>query len=261
MGSDANIMNIARCALISLLAATSWQAFANDAGLPLYQASYSLAWGGVLAGRSEITLTRTDDGNYDYRSITHTAGLASLFSSKTITEESLFGLGSGGPRSLRYRYIDVEGDDKETEDIQFDWSRNSADTSEKDKQHITELTPGVADRFLSQLSVSLDAAAGTLPAEYRILDHSEIVSYAARSKPKASLKTEAGEFQDLMVVELYNETSHRILRFWLAPQLHYLPVKIEQTDPHKTLTLALTAISFTPTPAPAAVSTGNAPQH
>jgi hypothetical protein len=261
VGRGTNLMNIARSALIAMLATISWQAFANDPGLPLYQASYSVAWGGVLAGRSEITLTRTDNGDYEYHSATGTAGLASLFSSKTITEDSRFELGSDGPRPERYSYVDADGDDKEVEEIQFDWIKNSADTSERGRQHTTQLTAGVADRFLSQLSVSLDAAAGKLPAEYRILDHREIVSYATRSKPNASLKTEAGEFQELKVVELYNETSHRVLRFWLASQLHYLPVKIEQTDPHKTLTLTLTAISFNPIvpaatskPAPAATT-------
>ena len=253
-------MSIARSALIAVLAAASWQAYANGSGLPLYQASYSVAWGGVLAGRSETTLTRADNGDYEYRSVTHTAGLVSLFSSKTITEDSCFELGNDGPRSLQYRYVDTDGDDKQTEEIQFDWNKNSADTREKGKQHTTDLTPGIADRFLSQLSVSLDAAAGKVPAAYRILDLGEIVSYVTRSKPKASLKTDAGEFQDLTVVELYNEASHRILRFWLAPQMHYLPVKIEQTDPHKTLTLVLTAISFNPTPAPPAASATSAPQ-
>lgn len=252
-------MNIGRLLLIPALAAVSAQALAEDPDLMPYKASYSLGWGGVLAGRAEITLTRSDDGNYIYRSVTHTAGLVSLFSSKSITEESRFELGSGEPRSLEYHYLESDGDDKETEEIHFDWTKGTADTSEKGRQRSTDLTPGVSDRFLSQLSVSLDAAAGKLPAEYRILDHREIVTYATKAKPKASLKTEDGEFQDLTVIELRNDANHRVLRFWLAPQLHYLPVKIEQTDPHKTLTLALTEISFKPTPAPAAI-TGNAPK-
>jgi hypothetical protein len=204
-----------------------------------YQGSVSI---GSLA--CQMTLEHNADGSYTFRSVSHAIGFAAMFVKDVITETSRFDMVDGRPRSLEYSYTRKGGKHDKSETIQFDWNNRTALTVENSQSKTTPLIPGVADRFLTQLILSLDAESGKLQDEYKVLDHRDISRFTPQQPQDKSLSVPAGGFDTLMV-ERQDKGSKRVMDFWFAPKLHYLPVQIQQREPGEdTYTLSLTSSSF-----------------
>jgi Protein of unknown function (DUF3108) len=217
---------------------------AHTIRIRLYHASYSVSRNDLQIGAAEFTLSRNPDGSYLYRSVTQPVGLAALFFSDVITESSQFLVKSGRLESLVYSYTHSGDEHDDTEHIRFDWSDNSAESNDGKKHKTIPIEPGVYDRALAQLAVSLDLASGRLADGYRVLDHGEISDYHMLREADAKLTTPAGEYQVIKVARK-DVKKKRTTTFWLAPELDYLPVQIEQTEPGKaTISLTLTDIHF-----------------
>ncbi len=216
---------------------------AQAEGLMPFKAEYN---GSVSVGSlvCEMTLSRDADGSYTYESTSHAVGLAAMFVKDVITETSRFEMVDGRPRPLEYRYTRSGGKHEKSETIRFDWSKNSARTSENGQDKTTPLTPGVTDRFLLQLMLAVDAGLGKLHSDYRVLDHRDLSSFSPPKPEDQDIHVPAGRYATLMV-ERQDKGSKRVMDFWLAPKLHYLPVQIQQREPGEdTYTLQLTSVSF-----------------
>lgn len=219
-------------------------AHADGIHIPLYHASYSVSRNGFEVGIARFALSQDQDGGYIYKSVTNPTGLAALFFSDVITESSQFTLTDGKPESSRYDYIHSSKDDDRSEHIRFDWEKLKADSIDGKKHKDLSIQPGVYDRALAQLAVSLDIAAGQLAGTYRVLDHGAISGYHMQRGADTELKTASGTYQVLEVMRK-DDKKKRTTTFWLAPKLDYLPVRIEQTEPGKpTISLTLTEMKF-----------------
>ncbi len=214
----------------------------NTTEIPIYQATYSVGLGSIKAGDARFTLKRNPDGTYTYESVTTTAGLVALFRSDVVTETSHFRLTNGKLQSLSYVY-DHSGNGKDDkQDIQFDWTKGVAHTTDDGKHKTLPVKPGTYDRLLAQLAISMDLARGEDVENYPILLHNEINVYHMLRQDNTDLKTPAGNYET-WVIARRDPHSSRVLIFWLAPKLDYLPVQIEQTEPGKsTISLVLTDI-------------------
>lgn len=224
-----------------------------DGGLTPFKATYE---GSVSIGSlaCEMSLNRNPDGTYTYESTSHAIGFASMFFKDVIKEVSRFAMVDGRPRPLEYRYTRTGGRHEKSETIEFDWKKDAARTEENGQTKTTPLRPGVADRFLTQLILSLDAASGKLQDEYKVLDHRDITRFMPPKPERRKVRVPAGDYATVMV-ERHDKGSKRVMDFWFAPELHYLPVRIQQREPgDDTYTLSLTTSTFG-TAAPAA-STG-----
>lgn len=228
-------------AAIALVALTS-AAQAGGTLVPFkatYEGTVSL---GSLA--CSMSLIHNADGSYTYSSTSHAIGLASLFFKDVITETSRFEVVDGRPRDVEYRYIRSGGKHDKTETIDFDWKRSVAHTVEGGRTRSTPLTPGVADRFLTQLILSLDAASGKLQGAYQVLDHGELSRFTPPAPERRTVRVPAGRYATVMVAR-HDKGSKRVMDFWFAPELHYLPVQVQQREPGKdTYTLKLTGSRF-----------------
>ncbi len=157
-------------------------------------------------------------------------------------------------RPLEYTFLQTSGDkDKpktdKSETIQFDWTKNLAHPDEDSRKQNTKLAPDLYDVFLIRLALPLDAAADKLAAGYSVLDHREVVSYKLKKLADAKLKLDSATF-DTEVLELTDADKGRVMKLWLSPALHYLPVQIQQTQTDKpTFTMVLQNITFNPSSA------------
>ena len=230
--------------LAALLFGSASQAQDNPAKVPIYQASYSVGLGSIKAGDARFTLKRDADGTYTYSSVTTAAGLVALFRSDVITETSHFRVIQDKLQSLHYTY-DHSGNGKdEKQDIRFDWAQGIAHTTDDGRQKTLTVKPGTYDRLLAQLAISMDLAEGRDVETYPILLHGEINVYHMLRQDNTDLKTPAG-YYETDVIARRDPHSDRVLTFWLAPKLDYLPVQIQQTEPGKaTISLMLTGIKF-----------------
>ena len=246
---------IAGSALLLLGAAGT--AMADGLAIPAYHADYSVARNSLSIGLAKFTLVENGDGSYTYQSVTRPTGVAALFFSDVVTETTHFEIDDGQPRSLLYSFSQTGGSHEKAETIQFDWQKRAAYTGEDGKNRATRIQLGTADRFLAQLLISLDAASGRPGGQYTVLDHRELSSYTLKVQSPARLHTPAGEF-DTVVLERNDPAKGRVMDFWLAPKLHYLPVQLQQRETGKaTITLTLMDIGFD-TPAPSGAATSSA---
>lgn len=229
---------------------------AEDGVLAPYHADYSLARNSLTLGTASFSLKRSGDGGYTYKSVSHATGLAALFAGDVITQSSQFELAGGRPRPVLYAYTQAGGKHDKSETIQFEWSKQFAYGDEDGRQHRNTLTPGMSDVFLIQLMLAVDAADGKLADSYTLLDHGETTAYMPRKLPGQRMRVD-GTRVDTELLELRDPKKGRVIRVWLAPTLHYLPVQIQQSQPDKaTFTLSLDDISFDGTGAPSAATTG-----
>src|SRR5215472_1668958 len=99
---EGNSMNNPRLAtiIIGLAAALPAVTAAAEFALPAYQADYSVARNSLRIGEAHFTLAPESDGSYTYKSVTQPAGLAALFVSDVVTQNSHFDLQGGRPRPL-----------------------------------------------------------------------------------------------------------------------------------------------------------------
>src|SRR6185312_11430528 len=143
-----------------------------------------------------------------------------------------------------------DGKPDESETIKFDWAAKSAAMDQAGKKSKAKLSADSVDVQLVQLLVAADAAAGKLPDSYHVVDKGDDTTYTVKSLPDAKLRLQSGNYQT-KVVTLTNAAKKRTITAWLAPNLHYLPVQVQQVDKN-TVTLTLLHITYSDEAAPAA---------
>lgn len=209
--------------LLMLLPIAGWAADAPRE----FNALYDFERGRLSIGETRIGLERSQDDIYRYWSESKATGFASIFIDDVIKEESLFRFEDGRLWPVSYEYRQLNSGKNRAEDIVYDWTDGIATVNYRGHESVVELESGTMDRFLMQLAISLHSRDGTLERTYRIIDNSRIKTYQLRSTETETLTTPAGTFETLRV-ERIDDNKDKKLRLWLAPELDYLPVKIEQ---------------------------------
>lgn len=228
-------------------------AMADSGLLTPYSADYDMERKGIGSAKATFSLEKNADGSMEYKSVLHPTGIAALLLGD-VTQTSDFKLVNGRPQSTNYRYSE-KGKHASEETIQFDWSGKKKATSTEDgKSRNADLTDNSVDVQLVQLLLASDAAAGKVPASYQIVDHGEATTYDAKALPDAKLRLQSGNYQSkvYLLSDVTNTDKHRTITVWMAPNLHYLPVQIQQVDKKNTITLTLLHIAYKDQAAPAA---------
>lgn len=228
-------MNRTYALAITLLSAL-WTAPASAALTP-FTAEYEVNRGSLHIANTTFSLRATDSGGYVYQSVTRPVGLIALFRDDVITESSSFIVQGDGLRPVRFAYRHDGSDKNRGQTLEFDWSSGIAHSDYRGDRSVIKLAPGMLDRFLVQLALMRDLAVDELPAEYRAIDRGLVKTYKLLQTGAASVKTPAGTFETVVV---QREDDGKALLFWCAPELGYLPVKMEQREPDKsTITMKL----------------------
>ena len=89
------------------------------------------------------------------------------------------------------------------------------------------LQPGLQDSLSVQLALIHELLAGRTPETFVMLDRDEIKDYLYTAEGKERVKTALGE-HDTVRYRSRRPNSDRSTMFWCAPDLGYLPVKVER---------------------------------
>ncbi len=205
---------------------------------PTFVATYSVAWHGITAGRSTLTLTETAPGEYRYSSVDQAHGLFRLFIPHAIRQESRFRLVDGQVQPLHFR---AEGGGA-PEDVRFDWQSGRVSGTAKHKQIDLKLEPGTQDPGSVQIALMLAFLAGRPPASFWMLNTDVINRFEFVRRGEATLHTPLGPLPTLLYTS-HHDQARRTTYMWLAPKLDYLPVRLEQHRGDSTL-FALNLLSF-----------------
>ncbi|HEX6929735.1 MAG TPA: DUF3108 domain-containing protein [Gammaproteobacteria bacterium] len=194
---------------------------------PEFTALYDFERGRLTIGETRMGLERSQDDIYRYWSEAKATGFISIFVDDVIREESLFRFEDGRLWPVSYEYRQLNSSKNRNEDIVYDWTDGIAKVNYRGHESTLELKPGTLDRFLMQLAISLHSQDGKLDRDFRIIDNSRIKTYRLQGQETETIETPAGTFETLRI-ERVDEDSDKKIRLWLAPELGYLPVKIEQ---------------------------------
>ena len=203
-------------------------ALANPAFKP-FEAEYVLHKGSVKTATTKVTLS-VSGNQYDYSRQGSTAGIASMFSSYSLSETSQFTVNSQG-QIQGSKYSDTKGskNSKRSTSILFDWAKRIAIHTKKGQSHSVALVDEALDPFAVELAMMRDLKKSHQLPVYSIVDGGKMTPYKFEILGEETVTTPAGTFTALKI-KRERENKKRTTYIWAAPKLGYLPVKAEHVE-------------------------------
>ncbi len=192
------------------------------------QLSYDVAWTGIPLGSGTLTLTAEANDCYRYELATKPVGLVSMLYGAP-KEVSQFCVRDGRvvPSAMSF------SNPKRSKDgfaLNFDFVKGQVLGG---RNGPLAITPGTLDRLSVHQAARLwvkqhlnDARPGTLVTP--VADHKRIKTYTFAIKGRSKVTTPAGTFDAIQFERI--DDPNTTLRFWLAPEKDYMPVKVQNIE-------------------------------
>ncbi|MEA5444787.1 DUF3108 domain-containing protein [Gammaproteobacteria bacterium AB-CW1] len=196
-----------------------------------FTAEYRAYYGSMRGASTVFTLERWNDDEWLWQSRSEPAGVVSMFRDDIITERSRFRVVENGIQALDYRYHHREGGDtRRQRHLAFDLNDGIVRFNDDGDRGELEVPAHSLDRFLAQYVLMRSLANDERPEGFHIVDRDRQFEQALDYAGEERIRTRAGRF-DTVRVDLKDADSERVLSLWMAPELDYLPVKLEQSEP------------------------------
>lgn len=213
------------------LAATSAGADTTPAPLPGgIELEYRVERSGFRIGTLERTIQRkplADEDGHEYRvaSVARPGGIASLLFSGKTRENSRFHWLADGIRPLEYHYDQRTGKEKEVR-LEFDYGEGVIRETVRGREWALEA--GAQDLVSAQFAVMRGIAASRTEFRFPVVDEKGSDVHRYRMVGYEERETPAGTYRTVRVERVRDDRDKRYSIFWLAPELGYLPVAVEQ---------------------------------
>ena len=196
-----------------------------------YEAVYSVKLmqaDGTLRAKLE-----NKEGIYTYSLKTEPMGFWKLIANGSINESSSFEIVDEKIRPINYKLIDTIRRNQRESQVEFDWSRKVINGFYKDRAIDIKLEEDILTRILLQIEIMHQKKRNSLKESYVIIDRDEIKEIDISSSNNGkNISVPFGSY-DVIEVSHSSKKSNRINTLWLAPDLDFIPVKLEQTEDKK----------------------------
>ncbi len=212
-----------------------------------FVATYQVAWHGITAGESDLTLALQAPGTYSYSSNIKAHGIFRLVFPDALVQSSTFTFADGHVVPLHYQESGIARDHSDTVDLAFD--RSSARVHGTSETHPVDepLDAGIQDPMSVQIELMQQLQAGLAPTQFKLFDKDQAKEYFYTRERTEVLTTPLGSL-DTVVYRSDRPGSDRVTRLWLAPKLNYLPLQAERARKGSVdLSMRITALTR-PTP-------------
>jgi len=198
------------------------------AQVPTYSAVYDVTYKGRRAGTSEFSVTAdAGTGQYTFTSSTQARGILRLARPNPAVDRTVFELVGGRVRPLEFWYEDGSRKGEDNVHIVFDWHAMQARLESSDGVRTLDLEPDTLDRGSMQVAIMLAMRAGAPVGPYSLIDEDGFKAYTYAAEQAAPADTGLGSVPTERILQ-QREGSSRSTMLWLAPNLEYVPVRIEQ---------------------------------
>lgn len=204
-------------------------ASAAEPHLPDVNATYAVSWNGISLGDATITLKGAAKADcYVYESATHPIGLVRMFYGSP-HEVSEFCVAGGKVVPGKFQYIRSENNDDNFA-LEFDLPHLKV----RDQAGAVREIPAIAqDRFGLQQAVRLwllgrlkEKDPGAEPLDIAQVDDKHVRQYRFAITGRETIEIPAGKFDTILIQRI--DDPKKTSKFWIAPELNYMPVKVEQ---------------------------------
>jgi len=196
---------------------------------PEFTAIYQLNKLGMNAAETRITHTKQTDGSWLYKSQTQTKGLISIFRKDKITERTQLNNITGSYKPVSYDYIHQGSKKNRNRSIAFDWQNKTANINNRGKRSSFAIADDVADSFSLQLKIMSNLDDNNRQLDYNIIHKGQLKAYQFEILGEDIADTAAGNFKAIKWKRTRKQ-GKRTTIMWLAPELHYLPVRIQHIE-------------------------------
>jgi hypothetical protein len=214
--------------LLAALVVATQEARGADPSIATYTATYRVEYKGKEAGTAEFSVRElADRGLYEFSSSIMAKGLLKLARPKPAVERSHFRANAAGITPVEFWYEDGSRSGEDNLHMVFDWDRRVATVTGAEARRELALPETALDRGSLQVALMRDLAATGSVRSYALADEDSVAEYAYTDNGTAMITTGAGAF-DARVLTQQRAGSSRTTWLWVAPQLKFLPVRIEQ---------------------------------
>jgi len=208
-----------------VLSAVTLQRTALADELRPFEASYSWTWHGMTVAVSSLKLEQRDD-TWVYRSKSEPRGLGKMFSERP-TQESVIRVTDAGTQPLSYKADDGTSATNRDANVTFDWDHQRVTGVYEDAKVDMALQPGVQDDLSVQIALMVELLRGRTPDKFLMIDKNTVREYRYAREGEETLSTAIGQIQTI-IYRSQKQNSPRVTRFWCAPSLGFVPLRVEQ---------------------------------
>jgi hypothetical protein len=218
--------------ILTLLAAFALSAEAGLAAPAPFEADYSVSRNGKSLGDMRSRLTRAGDEALVYRSVTEGRnGLAGLLGVR-IEEESHLTVDAAGLSSSAYRYRQEMVARKRERTLRIEPDGRVTET-DNDRKWEYKSTGGALDRHAVVLAIAARLREGLgdgVIFDVPVADKGSVEPWRFLVAGHERIDTGNGPADTIRIERVRKDSGRRTVS-WHAPEMDYLPVKVEQVEP------------------------------
>ena len=192
-----------------------------------FTAKFQVIRNSVPLGTLDLQLDLKPEGSYNYTGHTQPGAVIKWFISDEVHESSTGQYADRQVVPLTYEYRQGNGKLKKRTFLEFDWKTEKVWTTSEGSRWSQQLVPGTHDKFSQQLALRLELSAGAKKASYAIADGGRIKTFHYKVVGSEYINLPYGRLKCLKV-RRSKENKPPDYTIWFAPELDYLPVKIDR---------------------------------
>jgi hypothetical protein len=212
-----------------LLALGSSLASASETALRPFTASYSITWHSMSAGSSSLKLEKLPDGRWAYSSQSSAKGLFRLAMPAELSSRSVFRIVDGRILPESFTADDGASSNEKDQRITFDWAAGKVTGVAERRPVDLQTRPGLLDTLSVQVALMHEMLAGRKPERFALVDKDKIKTYNYTVEGEETVRSAIGEYRTVIFRSARPDSKNGTY-FWCAPDLGYLPLKVERRD-------------------------------
>jgi len=189
-----------------------------------FEIDYEVSNSGMVMIEMKRRLIRIDNGEYRFESLSRTTKPLSWFVKDRISEISRWQFHKQQLRPLHYQYIRKGGSNNIHSELEFDWQQAMVSDRQRRPSWSHAIEPQTTDDLLYQLQLMMDLQAGKDVFNYIVANDGKIRHYKFTRLDTEIIDLPLGRYE---TVKLRRDTGKRTTTIWCAPELDYMPVRID----------------------------------
>lgn len=199
-----------------------------------YSAKYAISLNGLQAGELTQQLETLTDGLHRFRSTSKATGVIAVFKRDTVKETSLWSQTSQKIQPHQYLYQRSGGKKDKYLRMDFNWQDNTVHIDDKTHPWKLEVETDTLEKHIYQVQLRLDLLKNPEQTtfNYQIADGGHVKHYQIKQLGQETISTPLGEITAVKLKRLRERDNdkERETTLWCAPELNYLPVKLEHIE-------------------------------